>query len=54
MDFLADVKAKRKVLENNNLQQMERKLYMYFFKDAEHLKNIVKRTEQQAEIQTMN
>ncbi|KAJ6663989.1 hypothetical protein lerEdw1_008943 [Lerista edwardsae] len=53
MDFLADVKTKKKGLENN-LQQMERKLYMYFFKDAEHLKNIVERTEQQAKIQAMN
>ncbi|XP_053106550.1 HAUS augmin-like complex subunit 3 [Hemicordylus capensis] len=53
MDFLADMKAKKRVLENNKLQQMERKLYMYFFKDAEYLKNIVERTEQQAKTQVM-
>lgn len=48
MDFLADIKTKKKVLENSKLQQMERKLYVYFFKDAELLKNVVERTEQQA------
>ncbi|KAF7246386.1 HAUS augmin-like complex subunit 3, partial [Varanus komodoensis] len=47
MDFLADIKAKKKVLENNTLQQMERKLYVYFLKDVEHLKNIVERLERQ-------
>ncbi|XP_066481409.1 HAUS augmin-like complex subunit 3 [Tiliqua scincoides] len=54
MDFLADVKSKKKVLENSKLQQMERKLYVYFFKDAEHLRNVVERTEQQAKIQAVN
>ncbi|XP_077208244.1 HAUS augmin-like complex subunit 3 [Paroedura picta] len=53
MDFLADVKAKKKVLENNKLQQMERKLYVYFFKDKEHLKNVVERMEQQAKAQAI-
>ncbi|XP_048363673.1 HAUS augmin-like complex subunit 3 [Sphaerodactylus townsendi] len=48
MDFLADIKAKKKVLENNKLQQIERKLYVYFFKDEERLKNVVERMEKQA------
>ncbi|XP_062986915.1 HAUS augmin-like complex subunit 3 [Elgaria multicarinata webbii] len=54
MDFLADIKAKKKVLENNKLQQMERKFYVYFFKDGERLKNIVERSEQQVKTQAMS
>lgn len=53
MDFLADIKAKKKVLENNKLQQIERKLYVYFFKDNECLKNVVERMEQQAKAQAI-
>nr|XP_056710311.1 HAUS augmin-like complex subunit 3 [Euleptes europaea] len=53
MDFLADIKAKKKVLENNKLQQIERKLYVYFFKDKELLKNVVERMEQQAKAQAI-
>ncbi|KYO45655.1 HAUS augmin-like complex subunit 3 isoform A [Alligator mississippiensis] len=41
MDLLADVKAKRKILETNSLLQLERKLYVYFFKDEDHLKEVV-------------
>ncbi|XP_007439977.1 HAUS augmin-like complex subunit 3 [Python bivittatus] len=51
MDFLADIKAKKKVLENNTLQQMERKLCMYFFNDEKRLKNVVERLEQQVKAQ---
>uniref|UniRef100_A0A6J0V8M4 HAUS augmin-like complex subunit 3 n=1 Tax=Pogona vitticeps TaxID=103695 RepID=A0A6J0V8M4_9SAUR len=54
MDFLADIKTKKKVLENNKLPQMERKLYTYFFKDEEHLKNVVERLEQQVKVQAMS
>ncbi|XP_060099614.1 HAUS augmin-like complex subunit 3 [Heteronotia binoei] len=53
MDFLADIKAKKKVLENNKLQQTERKLYVYFFQDKEHLKNVVEKMEQQVKTQAI-
>ncbi|KAG6935887.1 HAUS augmin like complex subunit 3 [Chelydra serpentina] len=53
MDFLADVKAKRKVLETNTLHQMERKLYVYFFKDEDYLKDIVEKLEHQSQAQTI-
>lgn len=53
MDFLADIKVKKKVLENNKLQQIERKLYVYFFKDKERLKNVVEKMEQQAKAQAI-
>ncbi|XP_039188003.1 HAUS augmin-like complex subunit 3 [Crotalus tigris] len=51
MDFLADIKAKKKVLENNKVQEMERKLCLFFFNNEERLKNIVERLEQQVEAQ---
>ncbi|XP_053251819.1 HAUS augmin-like complex subunit 3 [Podarcis raffonei] len=54
VDFLADIKAKKKVLENDKLQQMERKLWVYFFKDDECLKNAVERMEQQAKTQALS
>ncbi|XP_054840291.1 HAUS augmin-like complex subunit 3 [Eublepharis macularius] len=54
MDFLADIKAKKKVLDNNKLQQIERKLYVYFFKNKECLKNVVERMEQQAKAQAFD
>ncbi|XP_034626601.1 HAUS augmin-like complex subunit 3 isoform X1 [Trachemys scripta elegans] len=53
MDLLADVKAKRKVLETNTLHQMERKLYVYFFKDEDYLKDIVEKLEHQSQAQTV-
>ncbi|XP_032636973.1 HAUS augmin-like complex subunit 3 [Chelonoidis abingdonii] len=53
MDLLADVKAKRKVLETNTLHQMERKLYVYFFKDEDYLKDIVEKLEHQSQAQTI-
>ncbi|XP_009327069.1 PREDICTED: HAUS augmin-like complex subunit 3 [Pygoscelis adeliae] len=49
MDLIADVKSKRNFLESNNLHQMERNLYVYFFKDEDHLKEMVEKLEQQAE-----
>ncbi|KAM3839143.1 HAUS augmin-like complex subunit 3 [Vipera latastei] len=51
MDFLADIKAKKKVLENNKVQEMERKLCLFFFNNEERLKNIVEKLEQQDEAQ---
>ncbi|XP_070605292.1 LOW QUALITY PROTEIN: HAUS augmin-like complex subunit 3 [Erythrolamprus reginae] len=51
-DFLADIKAKRDVLENNKVQEMERKLYVFFFNDEERLKNIVETLEQRVEAQS--
>ncbi|CAM5109897.1 unnamed protein product [Eretmochelys imbricata] len=53
MDLLADVKAKRKVLETHTLHQMERKLYVYFFKDEDYLKAIVEKLEHQSQAQTI-
>ncbi|XP_065490357.1 HAUS augmin-like complex subunit 3 [Caloenas nicobarica] len=49
VDLLADVKSKRNFLESNKLHQMERNLYVYFFKDQDHLKEMVEKLEQQAE-----
>ncbi|XP_042321762.1 HAUS augmin-like complex subunit 3 [Sceloporus undulatus] len=54
MDLLADIKAKKKVLENNKMQQVERKLCVYFFKDEECLKNVVERLEQQVKTQPVS
>ncbi|XP_075786994.1 HAUS augmin-like complex subunit 3 [Pelodiscus sinensis] len=54
MDLLADVKAKRKILETNTLCQMERKLYVYFFKDEDYLKDIVEKLEHQSRAQTID
>uniref|UniRef100_A0A8C8RJ52 HAUS augmin like complex subunit 3 n=1 Tax=Pelusios castaneus TaxID=367368 RepID=A0A8C8RJ52_9SAUR len=53
MDLLADVKTKRKVLETNMLRQLERKFYVYFFKDEDYLKDTVEKLEQQSEAQTI-
>ncbi|NXW43261.1 HAUS3 protein, partial [Nyctiprogne leucopyga] len=49
MDLIADVKSKRNCIESNKLHQMERNLYVYFFKDEDHLKEMVEKLEQQAE-----
>ncbi|KFZ49598.1 HAUS augmin-like complex subunit 3, partial [Antrostomus carolinensis] len=49
MDLIADVKSKRNFIESNKLHQMERNLYVYFFKDEEHLKEMVEKLEQQSE-----
>ncbi|XP_032843227.1 HAUS augmin-like complex subunit 3 [Tyto alba] len=49
MDLIADVKSKRNFLESNKLHQMERNLYVYFFKDEDRLKEMVEKLEQQSE-----
>ncbi|NXX19444.1 HAUS3 protein, partial [Podargus strigoides] len=49
VDLMADVKSKRNLLESNKLLQMERDLYVYFFKDEAHLKEMVEKLEQQSE-----
>ncbi|NXP50722.1 HAUS3 protein, partial [Heliornis fulica] len=49
MDLIADVKSKRNFLESNKVLQMERDLYVYFFKDEDHLKEMVEKLEQQFE-----
>ncbi|NXX54674.1 HAUS3 protein, partial [Scopus umbretta] len=49
MDLIADVKSKRNFLESNKLHQMERNLYVYFFKDEDQLKEMVEKLEQQSE-----
>ncbi|NWW35908.1 HAUS3 protein, partial [Panurus biarmicus] len=48
-DLVADLKSKRSFLESNRLYQMERDLYVYFFKDEEHLKEMVEKLEQQSQ-----
>lgn len=48
-DLVADLKLKRSFLESNKLHQMERDLYVYFFKDEEHLKEMVEKLEQQSQ-----
>ncbi|NXL48017.1 HAUS3 protein, partial [Podilymbus podiceps] len=52
MDMIADVKSKRNFLESNKLHQMERNLYVYFFKDEDHLKEMVEKIEQEAQAKT--
>ncbi|XP_035181552.1 HAUS augmin-like complex subunit 3 [Oxyura jamaicensis] len=49
MDLVADLKSKRNFLESNKLHQMERNLYVYFFKDEDHLKELVEKLEWQSE-----
>ncbi|XP_043826202.1 HAUS augmin-like complex subunit 3 [Dromiciops gliroides] len=53
MDILANVKAKRRILATDKLFQMERELYVYFFRDKEHLQNIVENLEHQQQITTI-
>ncbi|XP_039579929.1 HAUS augmin-like complex subunit 3 [Passer montanus] len=48
-DLVADLKSKRSFLESNRLLQMERQLYVYFFKDEEQLKEMVEKLEQQSQ-----
>ncbi|NXO35717.1 HAUS3 protein, partial [Locustella ochotensis] len=48
-DLVADLKSKRSFLESNRLLQMERDLYVYFFTDEEHLKEVVEKLEQQSQ-----
>ncbi|NXN86737.1 HAUS3 protein, partial [Bombycilla garrulus] len=48
-DLVADLKSKRSFLESNRLHQMERDLYVHFFKDEEHLKEMVEKLEQQSQ-----
>ncbi|NXP88537.1 HAUS3 protein, partial [Passerina amoena] len=52
-DLVADRKSKRSFLESNRLLQMERDLYVYFFKDEEQLKEMVERLEQQSQAKTI-
>ncbi|KFQ44798.1 HAUS augmin-like complex subunit 3, partial [Nestor notabilis] len=49
IDLMADVKSKRNFLESSKLHQMERNLYVYFYKDQDRLKEMVEKLEQQAE-----
>ncbi|XP_014822194.1 PREDICTED: HAUS augmin-like complex subunit 3 [Calidris pugnax] len=49
LDLIADVKSKRNFLESNKLHQMQRNLYVYFFNDEDHLKEMVEKLEQQSE-----
>ncbi|NXS08356.1 HAUS3 protein, partial [Neodrepanis coruscans] len=49
VDLVSDLKSKRSCLESNKLQQMERDLYVYFFTDEDHLKEMVEKLEQQCQ-----
>ncbi|XP_013362284.1 PREDICTED: HAUS augmin-like complex subunit 3 [Chinchilla lanigera] len=49
-DILADVKTKRKTLATNKLHQIERELYVHFFKNGDYLKDIVENLENQSKI----
>ncbi|XP_052055274.1 HAUS augmin-like complex subunit 3 [Apodemus sylvaticus] len=49
-DTLADVKTKRRVLATNKLKQVERELYVYFFKNEDYLKDVVEDLENQLKI----
>ncbi|NXR13481.1 HAUS3 protein, partial [Semnornis frantzii] len=51
-NLIADVKSKKNFLESNKLHQMQRDLYVYFFKDEEHLKEMVEQLEQQSQLKT--
>ncbi|NXU83582.1 HAUS3 protein, partial [Xiphorhynchus elegans] len=48
-DLVADLKSKRSILESNKLQQMERDLYVHFFRNEDHLKEMVEKLEQQSQ-----
>ncbi|XP_006874161.1 PREDICTED: HAUS augmin-like complex subunit 3 [Chrysochloris asiatica] len=52
-EILADVKAKRKILAANKLQQLERELYVYFFKNEAYLQDIVENLESQSKIKAV-
>nr|XP_033806691.1 HAUS augmin-like complex subunit 3 isoform X2 [Geotrypetes seraphini] len=45
LEIVTDTKAKRKILETNKLHQMEKQLYVYFFKDDDGLKDIIEKLE---------
>ncbi|XP_028637321.1 HAUS augmin-like complex subunit 3 [Grammomys surdaster] len=49
-DILTDVKTKRTTLATNKLLQVERELYVYFFKDEDYLKDVVENLENQLKI----
>ncbi|NWT10136.1 HAUS3 protein, partial [Vireo altiloquus] len=49
MDLVADLKSKRSFLESNRRHQMERDLYVHFFKDEDHFKEMVEKLEQQSQ-----
>ncbi|XP_072191229.1 HAUS augmin-like complex subunit 3 [Excalfactoria chinensis] len=49
VNLTADVKSKRNFLASNKLHQMERNLYVHFFKDENHLKEMVEKLERQSE-----
>ncbi|XP_008500065.1 HAUS augmin-like complex subunit 3 [Calypte anna] len=48
-DLVADVKSKKSFIDSNKLHQMERNLYVYFFKDEDLLREMVEELEQQSE-----
>lgn len=44
------MKTKRTTLSTNKLLQVERELYVYFFKDEDYLKDVVENLENQLKI----
>lgn len=53
LDILDDIKAKRKILETNKLDQLERELYLYFFKEDSKLKDATEKLEAQVRAQSI-
>ncbi|KAM8939021.1 HAUS augmin-like complex subunit 3 [Pelodytes ibericus] len=49
-DVLADVKIKRNVLQSDQRNQIEKQLYVYFFQNEQHLRDLVKNLESQTDI----
>ncbi|NXU57950.1 HAUS3 protein, partial [Turnix velox] len=47
IELIADIKSKKDHLESNKLLQTERKLYVYFVKDQDYLKELVENLERQ-------
>ncbi|XP_030048439.1 HAUS augmin-like complex subunit 3 isoform X2 [Microcaecilia unicolor] len=50
LGIVTDTKAKRKILETDKLHQMEKQLYVYFFKDDDGLKDIIEKLESEANL----
>ncbi|KAM4809903.1 HAUS augmin-like complex subunit 3 [Rhinophrynus dorsalis] len=50
LEVLGDMQSKRKILESNKLQKMDKELYAYFFRNEDRLKKIVEDLEFQTDI----
>ncbi|XP_053314170.1 HAUS augmin-like complex subunit 3 [Spea bombifrons] len=50
LEVLDDLRAKRKILDCDKLHQIEKQLYVYFFQNEGHLRQIVENLESRADI----